>query len=62
MKRRSPYYIVAGIALLLIVLALALNEPEAKTVAQPTLYWGSRGAVLPYYRGNWLPGVIMMVE
>lgn len=44
MKRRSPYYIVAGIALLLIVLALALNEPEAKTVVQPTLYWGNRGS------------------
>ena len=45
MKRCSQYYILGGIVLLFVILALAVKEPVETTAAQPTLYWGSEGAV-----------------
>lgn len=42
MKKRSPYYILVGIIVMVIILVTAVYIPVINA-AQPTLYWGSTG-------------------
>ena len=42
MKKRSPYYILTGIIVMVVILVTAVYIPKTNA-AQPTLYWGTTG-------------------